>query len=148
MLNVNRKGAGELLQGERHGNASPADGNDQSRPGLLQRLVGRDGAQEEPRRQVDLQLCRDELQYAAHAHALQAERQADGFGDGDPLRLHADGAVGQDPGLVPTRFPAFGDECSRVLGRGGVRLGSGGGLTGSAKISGTDNAQFLFDSFV
>ena len=123
---------GKPLDGERDRHAAPADGNDKTRPGRFELLVGRDGAQQPRRRQQELQRRRNEFHRPGRAHPPQAEGETDGFRHGDALRFHPHRAVGDDPGLLAPRLLAAGDQ-----GRGIVRR----------RISGTFSAQFLFDSF-
>ena len=92
-------------------------------------------------RHEDLQRRREKPHGALGADPLQGVGQADSLGHGDALCLHADRAVGDDPGLVGAGFAALGDQR-----RGAVRRLAGRGF-GGAKISGMENAQFLFNSF-
>ena len=96
-------------------------------------------AEQARRRQIDLQPCRHEAHGARRPYPHQPVGKADSLGDGNALRLHANRAVGDDPGLVGACLAALGDQ-----GRGA--LGGGPGL-GTFETSGTENAQFLFDSF-
>jgi hypothetical protein len=59
------------------------------------------------------------------ADPFQRERQPNGLGDGNALRFHAHGAIGDDPG----------------------RIGRCGLILGAYRTSGMEIAQFLFDSF-
>ncbi len=149
VLDMEREGGRvrEPLYGKGDGHASPADGDDEPWPGRFERLVGGDGTKEASRRHMDLQPRRKKPHGAGHAHAFQAKGQADRLGHGDALGLHADRAVGDDPGLRSSRLPAGGNERRGVLRRRALGLGPGGRGSWPAKISGTNNAQFLFDSF-
>jgi hypothetical protein len=131
----------EPLDGKRDRNAPPADGDDETRPWRLKRRVCRDGVEKARRRDQKLKRGREKLHRSGCTHAPQAQRQADSFGHGDPLRLHAGRAVGDNPGFAAT---------GALLGGGRVRERPRPirDRLCCDKISGTICAQFLFDSFV
>jgi hypothetical protein len=92
-------------------------------------------------RQEELPRRGQEPQEPFGGDPLQGVGEADGFGHGDPLRLHADGPIGDDPRLGRAGLAALGNQ------RGGAFGISAGRALGVAKISGMGNVQFLFDSF-
>jgi hypothetical protein len=137
ILDVETEGAARTLDGKGDGNAAPADGDDEARPGRHQRLVGRDGAQQAAGRHIDLQPRRQKPHDALGTHLLQAEGEPDGLGNGDALRLHANRPVGDDPGLLGPGFAAGSNQRLGTLGRRLRNLRAGRRGSRPTKISGT-----------
>ena len=133
ILDVQSEGAGNTLDGDGDGHTAAADGDDEARPGRRKLVVGGDVLEQKRRRQIGLRRRRQKPHGSRHLHLLEAEGEADRLGHGLALGLHADGAIGDDPG------PA-------VLNRAG--LAPARCLEGcAAKISGMKAGHFLFDSF-
>ena len=137
ILDVQTKGGSRPLDRKRDGHASPADGDDEAGPGGRERLVGLDRTKEALGRHVDLQPRRQKPHGAFDTHALQAEGKAHGLGHGDALRLHADGAVGYDPGFLAPGLAAGSNQSLGTLRRGVRSWWLGGCLPSAAKTSGT-----------
>jgi hypothetical protein len=139
-LNVQRIGAREPLDRKGDGDAPAAYRDYEPRPWRLQRIIAAGCGEESLGRDQDLQGSRDKSHGPVRTHPLQDEGETHGFRHRDPLGLHADRAVRDNPSLFSPGLAALGDEsrraftCARPCGIGG------------AKTSGMENGQFLFDS--
>jgi hypothetical protein len=127
ILDVQAEGVANAFDRERDGYASPADGDDKARPRLAERFVRGNRAEQPVGREIDLKPCGQEPHRAFDAHSLEDEGQAHSLCHGDASRLHADRAIGDDPGLLGPGLAACGDE---RLGAGRSRRSRGrlGGL--------------------